>query len=156
MTVQPISTAAPPLLPGGRWFNSEPLEIGDLAGRVALVNFWVHSCSNCHASLPVLRRWRDRFTPADLEIVGLHTPEFPSDRDAETLGRAIARDGVTWPVVKDNDYATWRAWEVRAWPTFFLVDRAGRVRSSHVGEISSRFPAGMAPLERAIEELIAE
>ena len=63
---------------------------------------------------------------------------------------------MTWPVVQDNRYATWRGWGVQAWPTFFLVDRMGRLRGSHVGEISSRFPAGLEPFGRKIQELIAE
>ena len=156
MTTSLTSPLAPALSPGGRWFNAEPFELTDLRGRVALVNFWVHSCSNCHASLPTLRDWSERFQGPDLAIVGVHTPEFESDRDPEGLARAIARDGVTWPVFQDNDVATWRAWGVQAWPTFALVDRAGHVRARHVGELSPRFPAGIAPFEARMRDLIAE
>ncbi len=146
---------APGLSPVGGWYNSEPFALSDLRGKVVLVNFWVHSCVNCHNSLPTLRHWYEGYAGAGFEIVGVHTPEFESDRDPEALAAAIERDGVRWPVFQDNAYATWDAYANRAWPTFYLLDREGVIRAVHTGEISERFPDGIEPLEAGISDLLA-
>lgn len=78
----------------------------------------------------------------------MHTTEFESDRGSEALAAAIERDGVRWPVFQDNAYAN------RAWPTFYLLDRGGVIRSVHTGEISERFPDGIEPLEAGISDLL--
>ena len=121
-----------------------------------LLNFWVHSCSNCHGSLPFVRELADGLADRGLSVVGVHTPELDSDHAIGPLRAAMDRDAVSWPVVQDNDVATWRAYRVRAWPTFVLVDRSGTVRGRWVGEISDRFPSGRAPVRQAAETLLRE
>ena len=48
---------APPLTPGGQWFNSQPLTLTGLRGKVVLVDFWTYSCINCLRTLPHLESW---------------------------------------------------------------------------------------------------
>lgn len=148
------SRAGTRIEPGRSWYNSEPFVLSDLRGKVVLVNFWVHSCVNCHNSLPTLRRWYEGYANAGFEVVGVHTPEFESDSDPEALAAAIERDGVRWPVFQDNAYATWDAYANRTWPTFYLLDRGGVIRAVHTGEISERFPDGIEPLEAGISDLL--
>ncbi|GGJ61832.1 redoxin family protein [Deinococcus aquiradiocola] len=151
-----VGEAAPEFVAGGAWLNSAPLHVRQLRGRVVLVNVWVYSCINCHLSLPTLRGWYARFHAAGLEIVGVHSPEFPSDRPAGNVAAALRRDGVDWPVMQDNDLATWNAYGVSGWPSFYLVDRRGKVRAVHVGELSARFPDAIPGLERQLMALLAE
>lgn len=147
----------PPEFVGGPWLNAAgPQTLAARRGRVVLVNFWVYSCINCHNSLPTLRRWAQAYGTRGLDIVGVHTPEFDSDRPTANVRAALAADRVTWPVVQDNGLENWNAWGVQSWPTFFLLDRQGRVRQVHVGEISTRFPQAIPGLTRAIEALLAE
>ena len=68
-----------------RWFNTpggRPLTLRSLRGRVVLVDFWTYTCINCLRTLPYLRAWDARYRRAGLTIVGVHTPEFPFERDA--------------------------------------------------------------------------
>jgi alkyl hydroperoxide reductase subunit AhpC len=58
--------------------------------------------------------------------------------------------GIKYPVVTDNDYQTWNAYEVQAWPTIFVVDREGWVRRMHVGE------GEYDETERTIQKLLFE
>ena len=152
---QGVSSLAPDFIPGGAWLNAEPLSIADLRGKVVLVNVWVYSCYNCYRSIPTLRPWYERFRGQGFEIVGVHTPEFESDKPLTNVQEALVREGVTWPVVQDNAAATWRVYRNRVWPTFYLVDREGIVRRVQQGEVSPVFPGGTKPLERAIEALLA-
>ena len=153
---QKVGTPAPEFIPGGQWLNSKPLSISDLRGKVVLVNVWVSSCFNCTHSLPTLQGWYKDFKAQGFEIVGVHTPEFASDKPLANVEEALAREGVSWPVMQDNFAATWRAYENSVWPSFYLVDRKGVVRRVQQGEVSSVYPAGIGPLERAIRTALAE
>jgi thiol-disulfide isomerase/thioredoxin len=147
---------APDFIAGGQWFNSKPLSIKELRGKVTIVNIWVYSCINCHNSLPTLQSWYKKYKDAGLEIVGVHTPEFESDKPAANVLASLKETGVTWPVVQDNDSATWSAYNNRFWPAFYLVDKSGNIRKVHAGELSDRYPAAIPGLEKTIQELIAE
>ena len=149
-------SAAPEFLVDGQWFNSKPLTVASLRGKVVLVNIWVFSCINCHRSLPTLQDWYRTYKDQGLEIVGPHTPEFESDKPAENVKAALERDGVTWPVFQDNLNRTWNAYSTRAWPSFILIDRQGRVRAVHAGEMSTTFPNNIRPFEEKIKALLAE
>jgi thiol-disulfide isomerase/thioredoxin len=147
---------APDFIVGGQWLNSKPLSIADLRGKVVIVNIWVHSCINCHNSLPTLVSWYKKYKDQGLEIVGVHTPEFESDKDLGQTAASLKQDNVTWPVMQDNDEATWHAYKNQFWPAFYIVDRNGVIRSTHAGEISSRYPAAIPGLEADIKKLLDE
>ncbi len=139
-----------PELSAGDWINSEPLTLKSLRGRVVLIDFWTFGCYNCRNTLPSLKRWDKAYRDRGLTIVGVHSPEFDEERKVEHLRREVASLGIKYPVVTDNDYATWKAYSVEAWPTLFILDKSGRVRWSHVGE------GAYAETEKLIQELLAE
>ena len=99
-----------------------------------LVDFWTYTCINCIRTLPYVRAWDERYRRRGLTVVGVHTPEFPFERDAGNVQRAIAQNGLRYPVAQDNDYATWNAWGNQYWPAKYLIDARGRVRYAHFGE----------------------
>ena len=132
-----------------RWFNSRPLTLGDLRGRVVLVDFWTYTCINCLRTLPYLEAWDRRYRHAGLTIVGVHSPEFTFEKDAGNVQAAIRREGIRYPVVQDNDLATWRAWGNEYWPSEYLIDRDGHVREANFGE------GDYGKTERAIRSLLA-
>jgi hypothetical protein len=84
--------------------------------------------------IPQLRDWHARYAAAGLTVVGVHSPEFPWERGADRVAAAVRELGVGYPVVQDNDFAIWKRFGVRAWPTAVLVDRRGVVRLVHIGE----------------------
>ena len=127
------ATAAPPLLVD-QWINVPRLEHAALRGKVSLVNFWTYSCINAQRTLPYLRRWNEEYGALGLQIIGVHTPEFAFEHLRANVEHAVLELGVRFSVGQDNGYRTWRAWQNRAWPTFYLVDRDGRVRTAFEGE----------------------
>jgi thiol-disulfide isomerase/thioredoxin len=143
------SNAAPEFVPGD-WINSGPLKLKDLRGRVVLVDFWTFGCYNCRNTLPFLKKWHEQYRDKGLTIVGVHSPEFESEKKIENVRREVASLGIRYPVVTDNDFANWRAYNVEAWPTVFLIDKQGRVRWTHVGE------GAYEEAERVIQKLLAE
>jgi thiol-disulfide isomerase/thioredoxin len=151
-----VGKQAPDFIPGGQWLNSPALHISQLQGKVVIVNLWVYSCINCHLSLPTLQKWYGKYKSAGLEIVGVHTPEFESDRPVKNVMASLLADKVDWPVMQDNNNATWNAYQSRGWPSFYIVDKHGVIRDIHVGEISSRFPGAIPGLEATLQKLLAE
>ncbi len=149
----PVIGPAPEFTGTQRWFDTpggRPLTLAGLRGRVVLIDFWTYSCINCLRTLPYLEAWDARYRSDGLTIVGVHTPEFPFEKDAGNVAGAIAREGIRYPVVQDNDAATWNAWGNQYWPAEFFVDARGRVRFAHFGEGS------YDEKERVIRALLAE
>ncbi len=145
---------APAFKVDGEWFNSEAFELKDLEAKVTMVNFWVFSCYNCYRSIDRMSELYETYKDYGFEIVGVHTPEFESDKPAENVAENIIKRGVTWPVFQDNEWRTWRAYGNRYWPAFYLVDREGVVQYQHFGEISDLYPQGYEPLKNKLEEML--
>jgi cytochrome c biogenesis protein CcdA/thiol-disulfide isomerase/thioredoxin len=133
----PTYGLAPEFVDTQRWFNTpgdRPLTMSGLRGRVVLIDFWTYSCINCLRTLPYLNAWNRRYRKDGLTIVGVHSPEFPFEKDAGNVEEAIRRNGISYPVVQDNDLATWNAWGNQYWPAEYFVDATGRVRFADFGE----------------------
>jgi cytochrome c biogenesis protein CcdA/thiol-disulfide isomerase/thioredoxin len=136
-----------------RWFNTpggEPLTMKGLRGKVVLIDFWTYSCINCIRTLPYLNAWNKRYAKDGLVIVGVHTPEFPFEREASNVEEAIKTDGIEYPVVQDNENGTWNAYGNLYWPAEYFVDAKGEVRYAHFGE------GEYGEKEQVIRELLAE
>src|SRR5262249_93229 len=116
-------SATAPELAAGDWINSEPLTLRGLRGRVVLIEFWTFACCNCRNTLPTVEAWDAQYRDKGLTIIGVHTPELDIERNVDSLRREIGTLGITYPVVSDNDYATWKAYRVEAWPTLFVIDK---------------------------------
>lgn len=126
---------AGPLPRGDVWINSAPLAREDWRGRVTLVEFWTFGCINCVRTIPAMLELDRLYPDSSLRIVAVHTPEFERERDPAAVRRAVAQHGIRFPVVLDNEWTNWRAYGNRYWPAIYLLDREGRVRHVHIGEL---------------------
>jgi cytochrome c biogenesis protein CcdA/thiol-disulfide isomerase/thioredoxin len=147
--------AAPDFAGTQQWFNTDggaPLSIAQLTGqgRVVLIDFWTYTCINCIRTLPYVKAWDERYRDDGLTIVGVHSPEFAFEKDAGNVADAIDRYGIRYPVVQDNELATWTAFGNQYWPAKYLIGADGHVRYVHFGEGSYE------EIEAAIRALLAE
>jgi thiol-disulfide isomerase/thioredoxin len=133
-----------------KWLNSEPLSLQQLRGKVVLIDFWTYSCINCIHTLPYVKTWNQKYKDQGLVVVGVHTPEYPFERDTNNVKTAIKRFGITYPVAQDNRYATWTAYDNQYWPGFYLIDKKGQVVYTHFGE------GKYEETEAAIKRLLAQ
>jgi thiol-disulfide isomerase/thioredoxin len=132
----PVLGRAPELAGVGPWLNTpdgEPLSLAALHDRVVLLEFWTFACGNCRRTIPFLRQMHGRYQP-QLAVVGVHTPEFEFEASVPNVERAVREQGIEYPVGVDNDFLAWKAYGTRYWPTLHLIDRAGLIRYSHIGE----------------------
>jgi cytochrome c biogenesis protein CcdA/thiol-disulfide isomerase/thioredoxin len=151
----PVLGDAPEFTDTQQWFNTpggRALSLSELSGRgrVVLVDFWTYTCINCIRTFPYLRAWYERYRDRGLTIVGVHTPEFPFEKEAANVERAIGDYDLSYPVVQDNEYGTWDAFGNQYWPAKYLIDAQGRVRFVHFGE------GDYETTEKAIRSLLAE
>lgn len=140
-----------PELRGRGWLNTggKELRLSDFRGRILLLDFWTFCCVNCLHVLDELRPLEQKYADV-LVTVGVHSPKFEHERDAEALAAAVERYGVTHPVLDDPELLMWQQYAAKAWPTLAVVDPTGYLVASMAGE-------GHADgLARLIDELIAK
>lgn len=130
------------------WFNSAPLSISSLRGKVVLVDFWTYGCVNCVNTLPHVTELYAKYKDRGLVVVGVHTPEFAFERSAANVQAALKRHGITYPVAQDNDSQTWNAYGNQYWPAQYIVDQSGKIVYQHDGE------GQYEQLDRTIQRLL--
>ena len=132
------------------WLNSPPLTPAELDGKVVLADFWTYTCINWLRTLAYVRAWAERYADRGLVVVGVHTPEFPFERDIENVRRAAKDMRVEYPIALDSDYAVWQAFANHYWPAVYIADAQGRIRHHQFGE------GGYAECEMVVQRLLRE
>jgi thiol-disulfide isomerase/thioredoxin len=132
------------------WLNSPPLSTAHLQAKVVLVDFWTYTCINWLRTLAYLRAWAEKYQDQGLVVVGVHTPEFPFERDVDNVRQAVKDLAVGYPVALDSDYAIWQAFANRFWPAVYIADAEGRIRHHQFGE------GGYAECEMVLQRLLSE
>jgi thiol-disulfide isomerase/thioredoxin len=132
------------------WLNSKPLAPSDLSGKVVLVDFWTYTCINWLRTLGYVRAWAERYAEQGLVVVGVHTPEFPFEKDVDNVREAATEMRVEYPIALDPGYAVWRAFDNNYWPAVYIADVEGRIRHNHFGE------GGYEECEHVIQALLRD
>jgi thiol-disulfide isomerase/thioredoxin len=140
----------PPFSGATGWLNSPPLTTEELRGKVVLVDFWTYTCINWLRTLGYVRAWSEKYADHGLVVVGVHTPEFPFERDVDNVRQAAKDMRVEYPVALDSDYAVWEAFSNQYWPAVYIADAEGRIRHHHFGE------GGYEECERIVQQLLRE
>jgi thiol-disulfide isomerase/thioredoxin len=132
------------------WLNSTPLTETDLRGKVVLTDFWTYTCINWLRTLGYVRAWAQKYNDRGLVVVGVHTPEFPFERNTDNVREAAKAMRVEYPIALDSDYAVWDTFANRYWPAVYIADADGRIRHHQFGE------GGYGECERIIQQLLRE
>ncbi len=146
----PVEAEVPSLDGATGWLNSPPLTATDLRGKVVLFDFWTYTCINWLRTLSYIRAWAETYEQHGLVVIGVHTPEFPFEQDADNVREAAKEMAVEYPVALDSDYAIWGAFDNRYWPAAYVADAQGQIRHHRFGE------GGYDELERVIQRLLGE
>lgn len=132
------------------WLNSPPLSSKDLRGKVVVVNFWTYTCINWIRTLPHIRAWSEKYRDKGLVSIGVHTPEFSFEHDISNVRQALRHMGIVYPIVVDNNYDVWGAFNNHYWPSLYFIDTKGGIRHHQYGE------GEYGTSEQVIQQLLAE
>ncbi|WP_432833684.1 NHL domain-containing thioredoxin family protein [Dactylosporangium sp. CA-092794] len=138
-----------PELRGRAWLNTggRELTLAQLKGHCVLLHFWTFCCINCLHVLDELRPLEERYADV-LVTIGVHSPKFEHEKDADALAAAVERYGVDHPVLDDPELGMWQQYTAKAWPTLTVLDPEGYVVANMAGEGHAE---GLA---RLVEELV--
>jgi thiol-disulfide isomerase/thioredoxin len=150
----PFEGELPSLDAATGWLNSPPLRTENLLGKVVLVDFWTYTCINWLRTLGYLRAWAEKYEDQGLVVVGVHTPEFPFERDTDNVRRAAKDLTVEYPIALDARYAVWRAFDNQYWPAVYIADAQGRIRHHQFGE--GRYEECERVIQRLLRDAGAE
>jgi thiol-disulfide isomerase/thioredoxin len=146
----PVEGEFPSLGGATAWLNSPPLTPERLRGKVVLVDIWTYTCINWLRTLPYVRTWAAKYKDQGLVVIGVHSPEFPFEKDLENVRRSAKEMRVDYPIAVDSDHAVWRAFNNQYWPALYLIDAKGRIRFHQFGE------GEYERTEKVIQQLLAE
>ncbi len=127
---------APEISSPDAFINTEGkrVKLSDYYGKVVLVDFWTYSCINCKRTVPHLSALYDKYKDQGFEILAIHTPEFAFEKAVSNVEKAAVELGITYPIIIDNDFSTWRSYENQYWPHAYIVDKNGNIVYDHAGE----------------------
>ena len=133
------------------YINTDGVSLEENRGdNVVLVEFWTYTCYNCQNAQPYINGFYDEYADDGLQVIGVHSPEFEFEKDYNNVAAAVQEAGIQYPVVLDNNYATWNAYNNIYWPAWYLIDADGFIRYKHFGE------GAYAETEEKIQELLNE
>ena len=128
-------TLAPEFPTNLDWINVEnPLTMSGLVGKIVIFDFWTYGCINCLHVIPVLEQVERKFAD-EVVVIGVHSAKFENEGQTENLRQIVQRYGIHHPVINDNEFAVWRNYGARAWPTIAIVDPRGYWVIRQSGEI---------------------
>ena len=145
-----------------QWFNSPPLSLEGLRGKVVFVRwFTAPSCPFCSGTAPTLRTLHERYGAKGLAVVGMYHHKDDTPLDPKQVEGWIKHYGYRFPVAIDKDWTTLRKWwldgHVRSYTSVsFLIDKAGVVRRVHLGGLIAPEGDDIAAINADVERLIAE
>ena len=126
--------AAPGLEGAVDWLNvAAPVSIAQLRGKVVILDFWTYGCINCMHVLRDMKTLEQRF-PEELVVIGVHSPKFANEKSTDNLKRILVRYEIEHPVANDANLAIWRRYGAQAWPTRIIIDPAGNLVGTALGE----------------------
>lgn len=124
--------------------EGEHIALEDLRGKVVLLDFWGTWCPPCVESVPELRNLHKRYSKeGSFVVIGIS-----SDSDEDEWREFTAKNKMIWPQYRDRDHRVLSAFNIRAFPTYILIDHEGIVKFISVGTSWQR----SANLEDAIRK----
>lgn len=151
-----IYPLAPELIDSKEWAGTGRTTLEAERGKVVLVHFYAFQCHNCVANFKHYNRWHESLSTKGVTVIGIQTPETSAERDSKLVQKAAKEQGFGFPVLIDLENSNWDAWGNTMWPTVYVVDKKGYVRSWWQGELNWQGATGDQTIESLVDELLRE
>ncbi len=108
--------------------SGKPVRLSELRGSVVLLNFWATWCAPCGLEIPWFIEFQGNYRSRGFGVLGVSL-----DEDGWTaIQPYIEQRKVNYRVVAGNDEIA-QMYKAESLPMTFIVDRSGRIASTHVG-----------------------
>jgi peroxiredoxin len=102
--------------------NGGRRSISDFKGKIILLNFWATWCPNCREEMPSLEKLWEKYRSKDLVVIAVSV-----GRNSGEI-RSFAREqGLTFPILLDQEGAVRKEYEITALPMTYLIGRDGKI-----------------------------
>lgn len=101
--------------------------LDSLKWKITLVNFWTFWCINCQNTIKDVKFLNEKYG-SKLNILWIHSPEFSHEKDINNLKNFLNEKNITYPVIQDNNLETWKSYNNKYWPAFYLIDSDLNIR----------------------------
>lgn len=146
----PSKDREPPVDVSGTTVQGDPLDVGDLQGKVVVLNVWWSGCGPCRTEMPMLVETEASYDDAEVAFVGINIRDLAPENAA-----AFERDrGVDYPSLYDPGSETLLGlgrYAPYAPPATLVLDRQGRVAALINGAIPSK-----STLTTLVDDTLAE
>ena len=156
-----VDQPAPPFQ-ASQWFNSSPLSVEQLRGKVVFVRWFMGpACPFCSGTAPTLRALHDRYAAKGLTVIGMYHHKEETPLDPKQVAGWVKQFGYQFPVAIDKDWTTLNRWwldghERSFTSVSFLVDKAGIVRRVHLGGTIAPEGDDIDAITADVERLLAQ
>lgn len=141
--------AAPEFVDITKWYNSEPITIGQYKGKkIVVLVFGRLYCTFCQNVYTYLTEWQRNYGSDHIQVVGIQSPKYDGEKVWDDVVKEIKERDVNFPIGFDENRQTMAVYEVDMVPIVYVIDKEGIIRYSHLGE------GGFAETEKAIKEVI--
>jgi len=113
--------------------NGKLIRLADYKGKVVLLNFWATSCGPCKLEIPWFVEFQKTYKDKGFAVIGVAL-----DEEWDVVKPYIAARQVNYPVVVGTEAVDKAYGGIEALPTTFVIDRQGRIASTHVGLIPKK------------------
>ena len=110
------------------------VKLADLKGKVVLLNFWATWCGPCKVEIPWFIEFQQTYKDRNFTVLGVSM----DDDGWASVKPYVTEKKINYRVVIGDDALARIYGGVESLPTTFVIDRFGRIASSHVGLISKR------------------
>ncbi|MCF6138430.1 peroxiredoxin family protein [Pseudalkalibacillus berkeleyi] len=111
--------------------DGETVQLSDYRGKRVIVNFWATWCPPCRAEIPDFQKLYEN---KDVEILAVNLTE--TEESIDKVKEFIKEFGMTFPVVIDESSNVSDTYQVRAYPTSYMIDSNGRIQFVAMGALN--------------------
>ena len=128
--------------------EGDAMDLESLRGQVVVVNFWATWCPPCRAEMPALERTYQAHQDEGLEILAVNATH---QDNLSSIRPFIRERNLTFPILLDRDGSAGAAYQVRALPSTYFIDREGVIQHVIIGG-----PMSETTLRSTVQGLLQE
>ena len=109
--------------------DGNAVNLSDYRGKVVLVNFWATWCGPCEAEIPWFIEFEKKYKDQGFAVLGVSM----DDDGWKSVRPYVASHKINYRVMIGSELVSQQFGEIESLPTSFVLDRAGRIASNHIG-----------------------